>query len=130
MNPALPKELALVVVFIIANCLIAAPLVRFFAKTLTFKQSLNLSVRSFVPASLAIIGYLFARMILDFTAKFDGLATLAAICLAGVIITSRAERDYGVVKDGILGIGGKTALTLIALSWLLFAINLATHIFI
>jgi ABC-type cobalamin transport system permease subunit len=46
------------------------------------------------------------------------LATMAALCVAGYLITTLAK-EYGIEKTGRLGVGAKTIFGLLVMSWIL-----------
>lgn len=128
MNPALPGELGLIVVFVFANCIIAAPLIKLFAQTLRLREAFLIAIVAFGSTSIGLATYFVLKVFLALPKELDGAVTGAALVLAGWLTTMRAKK-YGVRKVGWLGVGAKTVLTLVIGSWLLFAINLATHIF-
>lgn len=91
------------------------------------KQALSIAAVAFGPTAIAVAFYFLAKGSFSLPREIDGLVTLAAICIAGVITTLQAKK-YGVRKTGWLGVGAKTAVPLIVLSWLFYALSLATQI--
>ena len=51
----------------------------------------------------------------------DGLFTIVVMSVAGTVITKLA-RNYGIEKTSWLGIGGKSILVLLVLSWLIVGV--------
>jgi hypothetical protein len=48
----------------------------------------------------------------------DGVATLVGMIVMGILITRQAQ-TYGVVKTGKLGVGAKSILGLLGISWVM-----------
>jgi hypothetical protein len=104
------------VLLIAAPAIVIAPLLMYFSKTLTFFQSLRILAAGF--AVMGLVSVTFAYVLP--TAAF-GLSTLVAACLAGAIITRMAARE-GVAKRGLLGVGAKSVLSLLLLSWVVVGV--------
>ena len=50
--------------------------------------------------------------------SLDGIVTIIVIVVSGAVIT-RLARNYGVKKTGWLGVGGKSVLVMITLTWVI-----------
>ena len=65
--------------------------------------------------------YFFAKAALAWPDTVDGLFTIVIMSVAGTVITKLA-RNYGIEKTGWLGIGAKSILVLLFLSWLIIGV--------
>jgi len=105
---------------------LTAVVLKFFARSLPFSRALLISL---VASSVSIgLGFLYflakdawgfsagSDGLAAFSAGSDGLATLAVFCVAGHLITKLAK-NYGIEKAGWLGVGAKSMLALVAISW-------------
>src|SRR6266511_3410040 len=113
------------VIWACINLLVMTPLtavvLKFFARSLPFSRALLISlVASSVSIGLGFL-YFLAKDAWGFSAGSDGLATLAVFCVAGHLITKLAK-NYGIEKAGWLGVGAKSMLALVAISWVFVAV--------
>jgi len=98
------------VLLIAAPAIVVAPFLMYLSQTLTFFQSFRILAAGFaVIALISVVG----AYVLPTAAL--GLSTLVGTCLAGAIITRLAAKE-GVAKRGLLGVGAKSVLSLLAVS--------------
>lgn len=95
--------------------------VKFFARPLRYLDGLVISlIAAFVMAVLMALYYA-SKAMTGLPNAVDGVATLMGMIVMGILITRQAQ-TYGVVKTGKLGVGGKSILGLIGISWLLIGL--------
>ena len=104
------------VLFVAVPAIVGAPLLMYFSRGgLTFLQSLrNLAAGFAVLTGTAMVFILTIEPVIGGAAS--GLAIVLCMCLAGSLITRLAARD-GVQKTGRFGVGAKSVLSLLVLSW-------------
>jgi hypothetical protein len=95
-------------------------------RSLTFGQAFRISAIASVVALVAIFLYHQATAELGISDSInhwveDVLVKLAAMCLAGTIVT-RLSRNYGIKKEGWFGVGGRAIGWIYALLLMLAAI--------
>jgi hypothetical protein len=88
---------------------------------LTFLQSLLISAVATGISMGLYIAYVFARAPYYRNRDLDNLAVLVGWIILGIVIT-RLSRNYGILKHGWVGLGGRANLWLIVLSWALIAV--------
>jgi hypothetical protein len=98
------------------------------ARQLTFNQSLLISAVASTVMIVLLVAYFLSKASLGLDKIYDTFATLAAWCVLGAMIT-RLARNYGIKKDGWLGVGAKANLWLLAISWAVIAIVFAIKYF-
>jgi hypothetical protein len=103
---------------ILLMSLLATAGLKFFARPLTVGQAFIISVFSFSISTVLIALYYYVKASMGLAPSADAVAGIVMLVLSGVLITQRAQ-TYGIKKTGWLGVGGKTILALIALSWVL-----------
>jgi hypothetical protein len=117
----------LLVVFLYVGCfvfflsVISAGLIKRFAQQLTLKEGFFIGLLAYAVSTVLLVVYFVAKPVFQIPTYLDGLTTVVWMCLAGIIITRQAGR-YGVEKTGYLGVGAKTMLSVLVLSWVLVAI--------
>ena len=104
------------VLLVAVPAIVGAPLLMYFSRGgLTFLQSLrNLAAGFAVLTGTAMVFILTIEPVIGGAAS--GLAIVLCMCLAGSLITRLAARD-GVQKTGRFGVGAKSVLSLLVLSW-------------
>ena len=106
-----------VVLYAVPTILCAPFLMYFSAGGLTFLQSLRIAALSFTVMVSAIT--LAIEPVIG--NEISGAAILLCMSLAGFLITRLAARE-GVKKLGWLGVGAKSVLSILALSWIIVAV--------
>jgi hypothetical protein len=107
-----------VVVLYAVPTIMCAPFLTYFsAGGLTFLQSLRIAALSFTVMVSAIT--LAIEPVIG--NEISGAAILLCMSLAGFLITRLAARE-GVKKLGWLGVGAKSVLSILALSWIIVAV--------
>jgi hypothetical protein len=97
--------------------IVSAPFVVYFSGALTFIQALRISAVGYA-AMVALMFAFYVVKPLDAGAEVEGLVAMLSLCLAGALITQLAARS-GITKTGLLGVGAKAVLSLLAMSWVL-----------
>jgi hypothetical protein len=98
-------------VCILLMSLLATAGLKFFARPLTVGQAFIISVFSFSISTVLLAVYAYVNASMGLPSSVDGVATMVALVLSGVLITQRAQ-PYGIKKTGWLGVGSKTILAL------------------
>ena len=104
------------VLFVAVPAIVVAPLLMYFSRGgLTFLQSLRILAAGFaVVTGTAMVFILAIEPVIGRAAS--GLAIALCVCLAGSLITRLAARG-GVQNMGWFGVGAKSVLSLLVLSW-------------
>lgn len=102
---------------------ISAGILKWLDRRLTFFQWLLIAFVAHAIGLVFYILYFFAERQFAIPKGVAGLVALVWSSIVGSIITRQA-RTYGVEKTGWLGVGGKSILYLIFLSWVLTIIGL------
>jgi hypothetical protein len=96
--------------------LLASVGVKYFARPLPYSTAFLISLVGFAVGTVLYVLYFITKTAMALPNSVDGLFTLVVMSLAGTIITILA-RNYGVEKTGWLGIGAKSIIVLVGLSW-------------
>ena len=106
---------------VVVSAIAVAPLLKYFSRGgLTFLQSLWILAVSFAVMTGIMLVFFFAVEPVT-GGTVTGLASLLSSCLAGSLIT-RLAKNEGVQKTGWLGVGAKSILSLIGLSWIMIGV--------
>lgn len=108
-------------VLTVAFAVLASAGVKYFARSLPFSKAFLISLAGFAIGTILYVVYYFTKAAMAGPDTFDGLFTIVVMSVAGTVIT-RLARNYGIEKTGWLGIGGKSILMLLVLSWLIVAV--------
>jgi len=108
-------------VLTIAFAMLASAGVKYFARPLPYSKAFLISLAGFAVSTILLLVYFFAKAALAWSDTVDSIFTIIAMCVAGAVIT-RLARNYGIKKTGWLGIGAKSILVLVVLSWLIIAV--------
>ncbi len=89
---------------------------RFFARPLSFNQAFLISFLASAVGVLLVMIYYAAKRSLGLPNGVDAVAGVAMLLLIGALITQRA-RAYGISKTGLLGVGAKSVIGMVVLTW-------------
>jgi hypothetical protein len=103
-----------VVLYAVPTILCAPFLMYFSAGGLRFLQSLRIVAMSFT----VMVGAILLAVEPVIGNEISGVAILLCMCVAGFLITRLAARE-GVKKTGWLGVGAKSVLSTLALTWII-----------
>jgi hypothetical protein len=107
--------------------LVYAALAKYLERSLTFWQALLITaVAVAVSFGLYVAYYLILKAPYRLNKDVDGLASLVAYCVLGIVITKLAA-NYGIKKTGWFGVGGKANLYLLGLLWVLVVLIFGTQ---
>ncbi|MFK4489680.1 hypothetical protein [Bradyrhizobium sp. USDA 336] len=98
--------------------LLASAGAKYFARTLPYSAAFLISLAAFAAVTILYLLYFIVQSAAALPNSIDGLFGLVAVSIAGTIITKLA-RNHGVEKTGWLGVGAKSILVVIGLSWVL-----------
>jgi hypothetical protein len=101
--------------------LFAAIFIKLFERSVSFGQASLVAGWSIFVSTLAFVVYFFIQSVLGLPRSIDGLAAIVWMALSGTLITRRL-RTYGFEKHGWAGVGAKTMLSVLALSWVLVGV--------
>lgn len=89
-------------------------MIKYFERRLLFRQAYLIALVAHVFLAALLFTYDFASSRIGIPPLLDGLANLALAALWALIIT-RLAANYGIKKEGRLGLGAKVALATIAI---------------
>jgi hypothetical protein len=100
--------------------IVSAPFLMYFSGALTFIQALRISAVSFA-VMMSLMFAFYAIKPVGTGAGVEGIVSVLSLSLAGALITELAARN-GIKKTGLLGVGAKAVLSLLAMSWVLVGV--------
>jgi hypothetical protein len=110
-----------IVGIVLAFGLVAAICVRFFARTLSFPQAFTISLAAYAVTVALFIAYTEIKRRIAVPSWLDPISYLGLVVIPAVLI-NWLVRKRGIEKAGCLGVGGKTALSVGAINWVLIGI--------
>jgi hypothetical protein len=123
-------QLLLGCILITVTCsLLALPVLKFYARSLSWGKLVLVGLESFGPTTIALI-VLYGVWIVGFhepASSTPGLAIFAVFCGAGWLISKKLER-LG-FKKRFPGIGARALLSIFVFSWLIVGVVFFLHAF-
>jgi hypothetical protein len=108
-------------VLTIAVALVASVGVKYFARPLPYSRAFLIALIAFAVSTALTVLYFVTKFAIGLPDTVDGLVTLVSMAVAGTVIT-RLARKHGIEKTGWLGVGAKSILLLIGLSWIMMVV--------
>ena len=116
-------------IFVVIMTILVGISLKFFARQLSFYQFVLISLAGSAATVAALLSFYVLQIALQLPRAWDGVAALCAMSIGGTTIT-RLARSYGLEKSGRVGVGAKTMLGVLVLSWVLIGIFYVITLFL